>query len=673
MEDKKSIKKFYISKIKELNKHNKLYYLKDKPSISDSEYDDLKTNILDLENKYNFLKHKDSPSVNVGFRPSKNFEKKKHKVPMLSLSNIFDKEDLINFEKKIKNYLDYDSNKIFEYSVEPKIDGISASLTYKNGFLIQGLSRGDGYEGELITENLKTIKDIPKKIDSKNFPSEIEIRGEVYIKKIDFENIKDKFANPRNAASGSLRQKEPSETKKIPLKFIAYTFGLFENNNFIKQSDFLDLLKKWGFKTSEHNEVISKVEDLVKNHKQFENKRYELEYDVDGLVYKINDLKLQKRLGFVGNAPRWAAAHKFSAASSFSKILNIDIQVGRTGALTPVAKVEPVNIGGVVVSNATLHNEDEINKKDIRIGDVVKIERAGDVIPHVVSVDLSKRSSKSIKYKFPNKCPSCGLKVEKEFNKQTKKFDAVKRCSSEGFTCEKMAIEKIKHFVSKDALNVDGLGKKVVEKFWEKKFIRYPQDIFRLNYNKIESLDGWGNQSVLNLKYSINKSKKITLNKFIFALGIRHIGQENAKLIAKHLNTKENFIKINKNYNFKTFLSIDGIGEIQISSIRKFFSMKENLKVIKELSDLLDIYEEKTQETGKLNNLCFMITGKLDNMSRAEAKSIIEKNSGKILSSVSKKLNYLVIGDKPTTKKVNQAKDLGIRIIDQNQLNQLLN
>ena len=673
MEDKKSIKKFYISKIKELNKHNKLYYLKDKPSISDSEYDDLKTNILDLEYKYNFLKHKDSPSVNVGFRPSKNFEKKKHKVPMLSLSNIFDKEDLINFEKKIKNYLDYDSNKIFEYSVEPKIDGISASLTYKNGFLIQGLSRGDGYEGELITENLKTIKDIPKKIDSKNFPSEIEIRGEVYIKKIDFENIKDKFANPRNAASGSLRQKEPSETKKIPLKFIAYTFGLFENNNFIKQSDFLDLLKKWGFKTSEHNEVISKVEDLVKNHKQFENKRYELEYDVDGLVYKINDLKLQKRLGFVGNAPRWAAAHKFSAASSFSKILNIDIQVGRTGALTPVAKVEPVNIGGVVVSNATLHNEDEINKKDIRIGDVVKIERAGDVIPHVVSVDLSKRSSKSIKYKFPNKCPSCGLKVEKEFNKQTKKFDAVKRCSSEGFTCEKMAIEKIKHFVSKDALNVDGLGKKVVEKFWEKKFIRYPQDIFRLNYNKIESLDGWGNQSVLNLKYSINKSKKITLNKFIFALGIRHIGQENAKLIAKHLNTKENFIKINKNYNFKTFLSIDGIGEIQISSIRKFFSMKENLKVIKELSDLLDIYEEKTQETGKLNNLCFMITGKLDNMSRAEAKSIIEKNSGKILSSVSKKLNYLVIGDKPTTKKVNQAKELGIRIIDQNQLNQLLN
>ena len=673
MEDKVSLKKKYINQIKELKKHNKLYYLNNNPSITDKEYDDIKKNILDLEKKYKFLKHKESPSINIGFKPSKIFEKHKHKVPMLSLSNVFNRDDIINFEKKIKNYLGFNFNKYFEYSVEPKIDGISASLTYEKGKLTIGLSRGDGYEGEVITENLKTINEIPKVISSKDFPQNVEIRGEVYITKKDFEQLKEKFANPRNAASGSLRQKSSKETKKIPLKFIAYTFGHFPNNKFTDQSDFLKSLQKWGFKTSKYNKVISSIDELINNHKVFEKKRYELEYDVDGLVYKINDLSLQRRLGFVGNAPRWAAAHKFSAASSFSKILNIDIQVGRTGALTPVAKVEPVNIGGVVVSNATLHNEDEINKKDIRIGDVVKIERAGDVIPHVVSVDLSKRSSKSIKYKFPNKCPSCGLKVEKEFNKQTKKFDAVKRCSSEGFTCEKMAIEKIKHFVSKDALNVDGLGKKVVEKFWEKKFIRYPQDIFRLNYNKIESLDGWGNQSVLNLKYSINKSKKITLNKFIFALGIRHIGQENAKLIAKHLNTKENFIKINKNYNFKTFLSIDGIGEIQISSIRKFFSMKENLKVIKELSDLLDIYEEKTQETGKLNNLCFMITGKLDNMSRAEAKSIIEKNSGKILSSVSKKLNYLVIGDKPTTKKVNQAKELGIRIIDQNQLNQLLN
>ncbi len=673
MSEIKSIKKIYIDKIKILNKHNELYYLKDKPTISDGEYDELKKNIIDLERKYTFLDSPNSPSKNIGFRPSKSFKKQKHKVPMLSLSNIFDKDDLINFEKKIINYLNLKPVQKFEYSVEPKIDGISASLTYKDGILESGLSRGDGYEGELITDNLKTIKDIPKKIQSKDFPKYIEIRGEVYIKKIDFEDLKNKFANPRNAASGSLRQKESSETKKIPLKFVAYTFGLFDNNNFNKQSEFLKSLKKWGFKTSDHNSVISNIDDLIKNHDYFEKKRYELEYDVDGLVYKINDLKLQKRLGFVGNAPRWAAAHKFSAASSFSKILNIEIQVGRTGALTPVAKVEPVNIGGVVVSNATLHNEDEITKKDIRIGDIVKIERAGDVIPHVISVDLKKRTSKSKKYKFPDKCPSCGSTVEKEFNRQTKKFDAVKRCSSEGYRCQKIAIEKIKHFVSKEALNIDGLGKKVVEKFWEKNLIRFPQDIFKLDYKKIETFEGWGPQSVSNLKFSINQSKHISLNKFIFSLGIRHIGQENAKLIARHLQKKENFINIGKNYDFNSFINIDGIGEIQIISLKQFFSLKENLKVIKELSNYLYIENENVNKSGKLKNLSFLITGKLNEMSRAEAKTIIENNSGKILSSVSAKLDYLIAGDKPTVKKLNTAKDLGIKIINQSELKELLN
>ncbi len=672
MQDKESIKKLYVDKIKKLNKHNRLYYSKDKPIITDKEYDDIKKSVLELENKYKFLSDKNSPSKNVGFTPSKIFKKQKHKVPMLSLSNIFDKDDLINFEKKIKNYLGLKANQKFEYSVEPKIDGISASLTYKNGVLEFGLSRGDGLEGELITENLKTIKDIPKVVKNKDFPKNIEIRGEVYINKKDFENLKDKFANPRNAASGSLRQKHSSETKKIPLKFIAYTFGMFENNNFIKQSDFLKYLNKWGFKTSLHNSVISEITELIKNHENYEKKRYELDYDVDGLVYKINDLQLQGRLGFVGNAPRWAAAHKFSAAYSFSKILKIEIQIGRTGALTPVAKIEPVNIGGVVVSNATLHNEDEINKKDIRIGDIVKIERAGDVIPHVVSVDLKKRTSATIKYKFPSKCPSCGSSIEKEFNKQTKKFDAVKRCSSEGYECEKIAIEKIKHFVSKDALNIDGLGKKVVEKFWKKKLIRYPQDIFTLNYDILEKLEGWGPQSVSNLKYSIEKSKTINFGKFIFSLGIRHIGQENAKLISKHLQKKENFLKIGKNYDFNSFINIDGIGEIQISSIKNFFSIKENLKVIKDLSNHLNIQNEEINKDGKLKNLSFLITGKLEDMSRAEVKSIIEKNSGKILSSVSKKLSYLITGDKPTTKKIEQAKDLGIKIISQKELIKLL-
>ncbi len=673
MNERALIKKEYVQKIKQLKKHNELYYSNDNPEITDKEYDEIKKSILELEKNYDYLKHIDSPSNTIGFKPSKKFQKKNHKVPMLSLSNIFDKEDLNNFEKKIKNYLNINSKQSFEYSVEPKIDGISASLTYENGKLVLGLSRGDGYEGEVITENLKTIKDIPKKIEAKDFPKDIEIRGEVYITKGDFENLKEKFANPRNAASGSLRQKEPSETKKIPLHFIAYTFGFFENNKFIKQSDFLKSLRQWGFQTSKYNSVILNINDLIKNHIIFESKRYELDYDVDGLVYKINDLKLQNRLGFVGNAPRWAAAHKFSAASSFSKIVNIEIQIGRTGALTPVAKIEPVNIGGVIVSNATLHNEDEINKKDIRVGDVVKIERAGDVIPHVVSVDLSKRKSNVSKYKFPNKCPSCGSKIEKEYNQQTKKFDAVKRCSSEGYSCEKISVEKIKHFVSKEALNIDGLGKKVVEKFWDQNFIRYPQDIFKLDFKKIEKLEGWGPQSVSNLKHAIDKSKKISLSKFIFALGIRHIGQENAKLIAKHLKTKENFIKINKSYDFKSFENIDGIGEIQISSIRNFFLIKENLRVIKDLSSLLKITNETFSSSGKLKDLTFVITGKLQKISRAEMKSIIEKNSGRILSSVNKKLDYLIIGEKPTTKKVNYASELGVKIINQNELLKLLN
>ena len=407
---------------------------------------------------------------------------------MLSLSNAFNEDDLINFEKKITNYLDKKIN--FNYSVEPKIDGISASLTYKRNKLIYGVSRGDGKTGEVITENLKTIKDIPLEINHPTFPDEIEIRGEVFINKKDFLKIKDNFANPRNAASGSLRQKDPQETKKIPLNFIAYTFGYFKNNQFKYQSEFLSELKNWGFKINKDNRILKNINNLIKFHKLFESKRFDLNYDVDGLVYKINDLNLQSRLGFTSNSPRWAIAHKFSADYANSKILNIEIQVGRTGALTPVAKVEPVNIGGVVVSNATLHNEDEIKRKDIRIGDIVKIERAGDVIPHIISVDKIKRDKNSKIFTFPISCPSCGSNTIKEYNKITKKYDAVRRCTNDSYSCEKIAIEKIKHFISKEALNIDGLGKKVIEKFWDLKLIKKPQDIFNLNYSNIKKLEG---------------------------------------------------------------------------------------------------------------------------------------------------------------------------------------
>ena len=668
-----NIKKKYSLKISEIKKHNQFYFEKNTPKISDKEYDDLKKEILDLEKEYPFLISKDSPSNSVGFRPSKNFLKSRHRVPMLSLANAFDKEGLVNFEKKIFNFLNLDKNINLEYSVEPKIDGISASLTYKNGKLVKGLSRGNGFEGELITENLKTISDIPKILRSKSCPDDIDIRGEVFIENKDFKIIKEKFANPRNAASGSLRQKDPQQTKKIPLKFIAYTFGFIKNFKFSKQSDFLEFLKQWGFKTSQFNKVISGIDNLQKNHSEFEKKRHDLDYDVDGLVYKINNFKLQERLGFVANAPRWAIAHKFSSDSSFSEIMDIDVQVGRTGALTPVAKIKPVNIGGVVVSNATLHNEDEIIRKDIRIGDTVKVERAGDVIPHVLSVDLTKRSNNSKKYSFPEKCPSCGSKVVKEFNLTTKKYDAVKRCPSEGFKCEKIAIEKIKHFVSKEALNIEGLGKKVVENFWEIKLIKLPQDIFNLDYKKIESLDGWGKLSVSNLKYAIEESKKITLEKFIFSLGIRHIGQENAKLLSKHFKSVKKFIDIDTKFNFNTLLNIDGMGETQVNSLKRFFSDKKNILVVNKLYQNLNVSNQEILQNGKFQNKTFMITGKLDGISRAEAKSLIEKNAGRFVSNVSKKLNYLIVGENPTTKKVNRAKELNIKIIDQKKWQELLN
>ena len=592
---------------------------------------------------------------------------------MLSLSNAFDLEDLNNFEKKIYNFLNLDKGTRLEYSVEPKIDGISASLRYENGELTKGLSRGNGYEGELITENLKTILDIPSKLRGKNFPEDIDIRGEVFIENNDFQKIKENFANPRNAASGSLRQKNPNETKKIPLKFIAYTFGYIKNFKINKQSEFLEFLKQWGFKTSKFNKIIEGTNNLQKNHIEFEKIRHDLNYDVDGLVYKVNDFKLQERLGFVANAPRWAIAHKFSADSSYSEILDIDVQVGRTGALTPVAKIKPVNIGGVLVSNATLHNEDEIIRKDIRIGDTVKVERAGDVIPHVLSVDLSKRTKNTKKYKFPEKCPSCGLKIVKEFNLITKKYDAVKRCPSEGFKCEKIAIEKIKHFVSKDALNIEGLGKKVVEKLWELKLIKLPQDIFSLDYDKIESLDGWGKLSVANLKFAIENAKKISMDKFIFSLGIRHIGQENAKLLSKYFKSVKNFVEINKGFNFNNLLNIDGMGETQVSSLKKIFADRTNNQVVNKLNEYLDVSNQQNFKKGKFQNKTFMITGKLDGISRAEAKSLIEKNAGRFVSNVSKKLNYLIVGQNPTSKKVKKAKELKIEVIDQDKWQKLLN
>ena len=446
-----------------------------------------------------------------------------------------------------------------------------------------------------------------------------------------------------------------------------------DNLKITTQSDFLNKLNEWGFKINPLNKIISGTKNLIKNYEIIEKIRSKLDFDIDGIVYKVNNFDLQKRLGSVANAPRWAIAHKFSANSGESEILDIDIQIGRTGALTPVAKIKPINIGGVIVSNATLHNEDEINRKDIRIGDTAKIERAGDVIPHIISVDKNKRDKNSKKFIFPTNCPSCGSKTIKEFNLLTKKQDAVRRCSSEGYFCERVAIEKIKHFVSKDAFDIDGLGKKIVENFWKMNLVRFPQNIFNLDYKKIEKLEGWGKQSVLNLKYAIDNKKQISFERFIYSLGIRHIGLENAKILSRYFKTINNFSTFIENKKFDELLDVDGIGEIQINSIKQFFKIKENLEVIFQLKKILSILDVKDdKKIGILKNKNFLITGKLNGISRAELKSLIEQNSGTIVSNVSKKLNYLIVGEKPTKRKIENANELKIKILNQNDFLKML-
>ena len=673
---KSEILKIYKDKVKELKKHNFLYFNKDNPKISDAEYDKLKEELIKLEESNSSLKKLNLLQNIVGSKPTNKFKKIKHLKSMLSLSNAFEKKDMEDFLKKIDNFLNQQNNNLELFS-EPKIDGISATLIYEKGLLSKGLSRGDGVTGEDILENLKTIRTLPKKINGTDVPNLLEIRCEVFISKKDFIKIKEKFANPRNAAGGSLRQKDPRETSKIPLKYFAYGFGAVEPMIFTTQKEFLKKINNWGFSTNPLSETISGIEDIVKQHQKIDDLRSSLDYDIDGLVYKVNDLNLQKRLGNTSNAPRWAIAYKFSAEKALTKIKNITIQVGRTGAITPVAKVEPVNVGGVVVSNATLHNEDEIKRKDIRIGDTIQIQRAGDVIPQVVLVDISKRNKDSKKFIFPNKC-LCGSLTKKEFSKSTKKEDAVRRCTK-GYECKFIAKEKLKHLVSKEAFNIEGLGKKVVEQFWDLNLIKEPSDIFNLNFDKIKSLEGWGNLSIENLKKAILKSKNISLEKFIFSIGIRHIGQENAKVLAAFFISIKEFSKLFDKGKISQILinlkELDGIGETQIESIEIFFSNQMNAKITKNLINQLTIknYSRKNI-SGKFSNKKIMFTGGFDNMSRSEAKSLAESNGGKVLGSVTKKLDILVVGNsKPTKKKIDQAKELKIQIMTEKEWNKMLN
>jgi len=666
MVNRKELVKEFKKKIEVLIKHNKLYFNQDNPKISDSNYDILKKELVNLEKKNKFLKDLNLLDNIVGSPPSNKFKKIKHLKPMLSLSNAFEKKDMQDFLKKISNFLNLDNKKIELFS-EPKIDGISATLIYEEGILTRGLSRGDGVYGEDILENLKTISSIPKKIEANDVPKLLEIRCEIYISKKDFVSIKDKFANPRNAAGGSLRQKNSRKTAKIPLKYFAYGYGFIEPMTFSKQSEFLKKISNWGFVSNPLSKTLIDIDEIENQHSKIDELRSALDYDIDGLVYKVNDLNLQKRLGNTSNSPRWAIAYKFSAEKAVTKINDIIIQVGRTGAITPVAKVQPVTVGGVVVSNATLHNEDEIKRKDIRIGDSIKIQRAGDVIPQVFSVDISKRDKKSKKFIFPTNC-LCGGTTTKEFSKNTKKEDAIRRCIK-GYECKFIAKEKLKHIVSKEAFDIDGLGKKVIDQFWDLKLIKEPADIFELNFEKINSLEGWGDLSIDNLKKAIKKSQIISLDKFIYSIGIRHIGQENAKILASFFVSIKEFKKLfhieKRKKLLKNLVEIDGIGKTQTESINTFFFNNTNNKIIQKLISNLEIKDHPIKNlNGKFSNKKIMFTGSFLKMSRSEAKSLAEINGGKVLGSISKKLDFLVVGsNKPTKSKIDQAKELNIKII----------
>jgi DNA ligase (NAD+) len=675
MDEKNKIIEQFKLKIENLKKHNKFYYTDDNPRIKDSDYDLLKNDIFDLEKKFKFLRNLNLTENLFGAKPSNKFKKIKHLLPMLSLSNAFSEKDMKDFLKKINNFLNIKHEEI-ELISEPKIDGISASLIYEKGILVRGSSRGDGYVGEDILENLKTIKGIPQNINSKDVPNLLEVRCEIYIGKKDFIKIKDRFANPRNAAGGSLRQKDPNVTARMPLQYFAYGLGKDESKKFKTQSNFLNKISSWSFKTNPLTKIIKNLDEIKKQHESVNQIRSSLDYDIDGLVYKVNDLTLQSRLGSTSNSPRWAIAYKFSAEKALTKIKDISIQVGRTGAITPVAKVEPVNVGGVIVSNATLHNEDEIIRKDVRIGDTIQIQRAGDVIPQVVSVVKEKRNKKNKKFIFPKKC-LCGADTIKEFSKSTKKHDAVRRCVK-GYDCKFIAKEKLKHIVSKEAFNIDGLGKKVIDQFWDLNLIKEPSDIFGLNYKKIKKLEGWGDLSIDNLKRAITKSQTITLDRFIFSIGIRHIGQENAKILAGFFSSIQEFAKLFdlniRKKILKNLVDLDGIGETQIKSIDNFFINKTNIRITRDLIGKLSIQNYFIRNIdGKFFNKKLMFTGGFKSMSRSEAKAIAENNGGKVLGSISKKLDILIVGDsKPTKKKIDQAKQLNIKIILEKEWNKIL-
>ena len=652
-----------------INEHNRHYHTKDKPIINDWEYDKLVKENLKLETKFPKLKLKISPSNKIGGQIQNKFSKSTHLSSMHSLSNGFNEGDLIEFDERVKKFLNLQTIKKLEYICEPKIDGLSLNLTYKNGILISAATRGDGSIGENVTNNISNIKNIPQKLIN-NFPDLIEIRGEVFIKKLDFEKInlqldeKNKFANPRNAAAGSLRQLDYNISRSRPLNFLAHGIGQ-SSKKFLKFDDFYKNAEKYGIKKNAISIKTTNLKKVYEFYQEINLKRSLLEYDIDGLVVKLNNISDQKRLGIVGKNPRWSIALKFSAEKATTLIKEIDFQVGRTGSITPVARLESVNLGGVVISNATLHNFDEIKKKNIHIGDIVEIQRAGDVIPQVIRVvKLNNKKNKIIKP--PKKCPVCGSLTHKEIG------EAVLRCMNT-YGCYAQRISQIIHFIGKKALNIDGFGEKQAKQLYNLKIINNIFDIFFLNENKnkIEKLEGWGKLSIENLINSVEKSKTLTLSKFIYSLGIRFIGEINAEILAKEFKNIKNFIYSSKKN--EVLSNIDGLGPKAISSIKNYFSYNQNVTLITKLSKILNIKEAKINNSNNFfNGKNIVFTGSLSSISRDEAKHMAKQFGAKILSTVSIHTDYIIIGKKAGSK-AKKAGELNIKILTEKEFLKRIN
>jgi len=647
-----------------INKHNILYHQKDKPIISDSAFDSLiKENNL-IEEKFPHLILQNSPNKIIGSSPAEKFIKREHKTKMLSLSNAFNKNDIKNFMERIKKFLKINLGEKIIFISEPKIDGLSLNLYYKNNILNFATTRGDGSIGEVVTNNISAVKDIPFYLKNSSYPNpkEIEIRGEVFLEKFDFiklnENLneKNRFSNARNAAAGSLRQLDPEVAKNRPLKFIAHGLG-FSDKKYNYIEEFYHDLKYWGIPYNTLNQKTNSVESMIKYFLSIEKQRSSIKYDIDGIVYKINDYNLQKRLGYVGKNPRWAIALKFSAEKTSTKILEVNLQIGRTGAITPVARLEPVNIGGVLVSNATLHNFDEIAKKDIRENDIVEIQRAGDVIPQVIKV-LKKSKKRADRILAPIYCPSC--------NEKTKKFkgEAVLRCIN-SYKCEAQKIGRLIHFVSKKSMNIEGFGEKQIIQLYDLKLIKKFDDIFTLNKNKkiITNLEGWGNLSFSNLIKSINKSRNVNLEKFIFSLGIRYVGETISRLLAKEFISIRSFIDNSNNQEYLS--SIDGMGPKVIESLINYFSNQENMRHVLSLVKILEINQfQKMKSNSYFSEKNIVFTGTLNKLSREEAKHLAQELGAKISSSISKRTDFLIVGNKPGSKE-KKAKELNITILSE--------